>query len=446
MPTVGSSGGGDVVTLIGSGFGVHSYGDVNRTAFIGGTPCTLTEWVNSSVLKCTTPPGALQDRSVSIDVAGQVDTIQQAFSFGSPSCRAIAAVEEGASDGYYLLDQDGSHVMNASLLRTVWCNIGKERAGVSGRLGVYSDTAVSLWLDASSAYDLHTTGRQDPQDIHGTPAHVTRWEARHPVGAVAEPAEPGVSAGQDLRPAFLKRGVVSFDGIDDALITNVKRSSSSVTVVVAFRPDFGPRADGKCPSGASPADPAQNQRACAPGWVLSDNDLTDARYPKGLGIYVGLDGLVQVVVGSQAGLYSAHPLNTHTLADGCMHIVTVEASPSSVSIWVDGSSEPGLVYSPPQPLAVSAGDVNLTVGARGTHYRSRVGSALVDQDHFAGQVSEVVVIENVLPQAERARVERALVSRWQCNPVPPADGGHVRLRADAVVDESSTLRVELERM
>ncbi|MGB1601336.1 MAG: IPT/TIG domain-containing protein, partial [Promethearchaeia archaeon] len=31
MPTVGSSGGGDVVTLIGSGFGVHSYGDVNRT-------------------------------------------------------------------------------------------------------------------------------------------------------------------------------------------------------------------------------------------------------------------------------------------------------------------------------------------------------------------------------------------------------------------------------
>ena len=62
------------------------------------------------------------------------------------------------------------------------------------------------------------------------------------------------------------------------------------------------------------------------------------------------------------------------------------------------------------------------------------------------KVSEVVVIEDVLPQPERARVERALVSRWQCNPVPPADGGHVRLRADAVVDESSRLHVELERM
>jgi len=436
VPSVGASGGGDIITIYGNDFGDVSYNNTVGAAFVGETPCALTMWVGSSIVTCKTPRGALHQRSVSIEVAGQTNLLEKAFSFGSPSCGAIADAEPSATDGYYLLDQDGAHDMNETFLNKVWCNIENERAGVTGRLGLYSGS-LALWLEASTGSDLETSGPD--RQVHGTPAYVDRWHARRPVAASGLPELYGTA---EMRPIYGKEGVVTFDGVDDVLVTTVKRETRNATVFVAFRPNFDTRPDGKCPSGAKPSHPVIGGRACAPGWILSDNDLSDPRHPKGLGIHVGRDGLVQAVIGSQTGLYSAQPLTA--LASGCMHIVAVETSAVHMKMWVDGSSTPDVSFQ--SSLDARSGTVNMTIAARGTHYISGMGGGVVDQDHFAGQISEVVVVETVLDDTQRARVQRALVSRWQCNAAPPADGGHITIRSEDVVQESVTLRVELERM
>ena len=445
VPSEGTSAGGDIVTLHGFDFGETRPNAV--AAFIGPTACVSTVWLNSSSVKCTTPRGALHDQSVSIQISGQTHALEKAFNFGAPSCAAIADAEPSAQDGFYLLGSDlylaafvgaSAEDKNVSMLKKVWCNIQNIRAGATGRLGLDSKSLDSLilWLDASTASDLDVSGPDGR--LHSTPAFVDRWQARAPLGAVGLPEEYD---GSRLRPGYSKNGVVVFDGVDDALVTSVRRGTKNATVIVAFSPNFDTLPNGKCPSGANPANPVIDGRKCAPGWIISDNDLSNSQEPRGLGIHVGVDGLVQAVVGRQTGFYAAKPVKT--LDNGCFHILTFETSATHVKMWMDGSTTPDLAFE--TSLDGRAGNVNLTVGARGTHYISG-GAGVLDQDHFAGQVSEVVVMDTVLDEAQRARVHRALVSRWQCQASPPADGGQIAVNVASVVQESSSTHVEVERI
>jgi len=386
VPSEGTSAGGDIVTLHGFDFGETRPNAV--AAFIGPTACVSTVWLNSSSVKCTTPRGALHDQSVSIQISGQTHALEKAFNFGAPSCAAIADAEPSAQDGFYLLGSDlylaafvgaSAEDKNVSMLKKVWCNIQNIRAGATGRLGLDSKSLDSLilWLDASTASDLDVSGPDGR--LHSTPAFVDRWQARAPLGAVGLPEEYD---GSRLRPGYSKHGVVVFDGVDDALVTSVRRGTKNATVIVAFSPNFDTLPNGKCPSGANPANPVIDGRKCAPGWIISDNDLSNSQEPRGLGIHVGVDGLVQAVVGRQTGFYAAKPVKT--LDNGCFHILTFETSATHVKMWMDGSTTPDLAFE--TSLDGRAGNVNLTVGARGTHYISAVNVASVVQESSSTHV------------------------------------------------------------
>jgi hypothetical protein len=236
---------------------------------------------------------------------------------------------------------------------------------------------------------------------------------------------------------------VSFDGIDDNLISDLRRTSATISLFIAFRPSWA-RKDGatSCPSGAAPVTGRADGHECVAGWPVSDNDLSSS--PRsGFGIHVALDGSAQAVIGERSGLVAGNPLIESTF-----YIVSLQTKTNSAKMWIN--SKLSLDVGPGLSLNASAGSVRLTLGARGTH-GSGAASATSVQEHFAGDIAEVVYFPRELPDDERKRVERSLISRWGQNWAdPPVFGGNFAILTnpkDSIIYESSKtpLMVEIAR-
>ncbi|KAJ1478874.1 hypothetical protein T484DRAFT_1960071, partial [Baffinella frigidus] len=432
-PMAGSSAGGQVVTVFGTNFGPSAEG---QTVRIGGRGCLQSTWVSDSVMLCSSPAGALTSVSVGVSVGGQAASLAGMFSYSSPSCRAVLDADPASRDGYYLLDPEGD-----GDYRRVWCNILSHRAGVEGRLGVYSGDPW-LWLDASTASDLVTSGPSG--GLHGTPTFVDAWHSR--VGDISLLPEGPLSDG--MRPVFTADGVVHFDGVDDVLVATHRRPASpNVTTIVALRPDTSLAANGRCPAGGPAILNTWGERVCEPGWPLSDNDLSSPMSPRGFGIHIDADGLLQAAVGSRTGLYASSHVGqeAHNL-----HVVTMEQTSSFVRLWIDGVMNLDY-FDSLASLDGLAGVVNMTLGARGTHGTGQ--AHILQQDHFSGDVAEVLVFDRLLSEGERVRAERSLLARWLAHASPPADGGRFRVVTPGtvlvptplIVQEAQEVLVEVER-
>jgi hypothetical protein len=247
----------------------------------------------------------------------------------------------------------------------------------------------------------------------------------------------------DRRPEYSDEGLVSFDGADDNLVSDLLRKNSTATLFIAFRPSWV-SIEGKssCPSGAAPVLGREDGHECVSGWPISDNDLSTT--PRtGLGIHVGLDGTVQAAIGARSGLLADTQLRESTF-----YVVTLATKSNSAKMWIN--SKLSLDVGAGLTISALAGKVNMTLGARGTHGSGASSTSSV-QDHFSGDVAEVVLFERELMEGERVRVERSLIARWGQNWAdPPVIGGNFAILtnpANGLIYETSTkpLMVEIAR-
>jgi hypothetical protein len=270
----------------------------------------------------------------------------------------------------------------------------------------------------------------------GSPAYVDVWRSR--VGGYTMRPQA-----MDRRPEYSDEGLVSFDGADDNLVSDLLRKNSTATLFIAFRPSWV-KIEGKstCPSGAAAAVGREDGHECVSGWPVSDNDISTTPR-KGLGIHVGLDGTVQAAIGARSGLVGDTQLRESTF-----YVVTVTTRSNSAKMWIN--SKLSLDVGTGLTISALAGTKNLTLGARGTHGSGASSTSSV-QDHFSGDVAEVVLFDRELNEGERLRVERSLIARWGQNWAdPPVIGGNFAILtnpADGLIYETSTtpLTVEIAR-
>ncbi len=178
------------------------------------------------------------------------------------------------------------------------------------------------------------------------------------------------------------------------------------------------------PSGAGGlyyAVPDGMRTPCSPGWMLSDNDLTDSK--QGIGIYIDQDGLVRPVAGTDTLAVSSESIGYG------WHVLSLQLTDKQYTLRVDGSIDAGfdlsLSTSSPwvQQIKALSGTVPMYLGARS------VGGGSSDKGYFHGDIGEIAIYTQVLTAAKVATVERSLCARWRkgaCS--PPAFAGLVRFR------------------
>ena len=113
----------------------------------------------------------------------------------------------------------------------------------------------------------------------------------------------------------LQFGATMFDGIDDYLLGPVlPKLGSEMTLLVAFRTE-----------GRGGGGPGKG------GWIVSSNDLFSPPVsgPTGFGLLLDDSGVLRPLVGSENRYTS-----TRRLPAG-MHVVSMEVSPTSYSLWVN---------------------------------------------------------------------------------------------------------------
>lgn len=128
-PASGSTAGGQVITISGSGFGNKKE---NATVSLDGSPCEILT-INMSQITCRTSVHSVGRVSVDISIDDSSDTVTDAFEYDSSLTIQVTSVSplQGRVSGGELITVSGSGFMNTTTVQ-----VGNENCVIQSRTGV----------------------------------------------------------------------------------------------------------------------------------------------------------------------------------------------------------------------------------------------------------------------------------------------------------------------